>query len=225
MNKFIILFCFVIAVSFHILLLTYHRNFEPSTIDSEKNTTIQLQMAKIKQIQEMPEIKKEKVQEKIVEEKKEVFKKENKKVEIPKEKIKTPIQEQTNKIEEQTFETKNSSINNTISETKTPLTQINFDEQKYINEYSTKLRAEINKNKEYPTISKKLKEEGKVIISFKVLRNGQFTNIRVDISSGIERLDKAALNALYETKEFESFGSNINNEYLDFILPLEFTLY
>lgn len=225
MNKFIILFCFVIVVSFHILLLTYHRNFEPSTIDSEKNTTIQLQMAKIKQIQEMPEVKKEKVQEKIVEEKKEVFKKENKKVEIPKEKIKTPIQEQTNKIEEQTFETKNSSVNNTSSETKTPITQINFDEQKYINEYSTKLRAEINKNKEYPNISKKLKEEGKVIISFKVLRNGQFTNIRVDISSGIERLDKAALNALYETKEFESFGSNINNEYLDFILPLEFTLY
>ena len=93
-----------------------------------------------------------------------------------------------------------------------------------IDKYASKLRKEINKNKNYPTISKKLHEQGSVIISFRVLKSGKFTNIRVTTSSSKERLDKAALNALYDTKEFEVFNKEINKEFLDFNLPLEFKL-
>ena len=48
--------------------------------------------------------------------------------------------------------------------------------------------------------------------------------MRILLSSNKERLDKAALNALYDTKEFEVFDKAINKEFLDFNLPLEFKL-
>ena len=48
--------------------------------------------------------------------------------------------------------------------------------------------------------------------------------MRILLSSYKERLDKAALNALYDTKEFESFNESINKEFLDFELALEFKL-
>ena len=70
----------------------------------------------------------------------------------------------------------------------------------------------------------KLKEEGRVVLSFRVLKSGQFNNMRILLSSYKERLDKAALNALYDTKEFESFNESINKEFLDFELALEFKL-
>jgi periplasmic protein TonB len=84
------------------------------------------------------------------------------------------------------------------------------------------LREEINKNKVYPTISRKLKEQGKVIISFRVLKNGVFENINIQTSSNIKRLDEAALNALYDTKKFRSFDEEITKDYMDFEVPLEF---
>lgn len=91
-----------------------------------------------------------------------------------------------------------------------------------MNQYRNRLREEINKNKTYPTISKKLKEEGKVIISFRVLQNGFFSEIKLLVSSDKERLDKAAL---YDTKQFEPYDNRIvNKEYLDFEVPIDFKL-
>lgn len=95
-------------------------------------------------------------------------------------------------------------------------------ENLFIKNYISQLREEINKNKVYPPISRKLKEEGKVIISFRVLKNGVFENINIQTSCNIKRLDEAALNALYDTKKFRSFDEQINKDYMDFEVPLEF---
>ena len=95
-------------------------------------------------------------------------------------------------------------------------------ENEYLKKYKTELREEINKNKTYPTISRKLKEQGKVIVSFRVMKNGSFENIKLNGSSNIKRLDEAALNALYETKKFKPFENELNKEFVDFELPLEF---
>ena len=54
------------------------------------------------------------------------------------------------------------------------------------------------------------------------MKNGLFENIKLSGSSNIKRLDEAALNALYETKKFKPFENEINKEFVDFELPLEF---
>ena len=54
------------------------------------------------------------------------------------------------------------------------------------------------------------------------MKNGLFENIKLSGSSNIKRLDEAALNALYETKKFKPFENELNKEFVDFELPLEF---
>jgi periplasmic protein TonB len=237
MNKFIISLCFFAVLSLHILLFLYYRNTQIITSKQSQNTIVLLQLSKVTQIQETAQP--------IVQEKKEIIEKEIVK-ELPKKQniidkpiIKKAIKEDLKKSKEikksedklvkpttptiQKEELKES-LNKVVEKIEKSLPQINNQEQEYIDSYASKLRNEINKNKAYPTISKKLKEEGRVILSFRVLKSGQFTNIKILVSSNKERLDKAALNALYDTKEYESFDKSINKEFLDFELPLEFKL-
>ncbi|MBU0923578.1 TonB family protein [bacterium] len=237
MNKFIISLCFFAVLSLHILLFLYYRNTQIITSKQNQNTIVLLQLSKVTQIQETAQP--------IVQEKKEIIEKEIVK-ELPKKQniidkpiIKKAIKEDLKKSKEikksedklvkpttptiQKEELKES-LNKVVEKIEKSLPQINNQEQEYIDSYASKLRDEINKNKAYPTISKKLKEEGRVILSFRVLKSGQFTNIKILVSSNKERLDKAALNALYDTKEYESFDKSINKEFLDFELPLEFKL-
>ena len=237
MNKFIISLCFFAVLSLHILLFLYYRNTQIITSKPNQNTIVLLQLSKVTQIQETAQP--------IVQEKKEIIEKEIVK-ELPKKQniidkpiIKKAIKEDLKKSKEikksedklvkpttptiQKEELKES-LNKVVEKIEKSLPQINNQEQEYIDSYASKLRNEINKNKAYPTISKKLKEEGRVILSFRVLKSGQFTNIKILVSSNKERLDKAALNALYDTKEYESFDKSINKEFLDFELPLEFKL-
>jgi periplasmic protein TonB len=237
MNKFIISLCFFAVLSLHILLFLYYRNTQIITSKPSQNTIVLLQLSKVIQIEETSKP--------IVQEKKEIIEKEIVK-ELPKKQniidkpiIKKAIKEDLKKSKEikksedklvkpttptiQKEELKES-LNKVVEKIEKSLPQINNQEQEYIDSYASKLRNEINKNKAYPTISKKLKEEGRVILSFRVLKSGQFTNIKILVSSNKERLDKAALNALYDTKEYESFDESINKEFLDFELPLEFKL-
>jgi periplasmic protein TonB len=241
MNKFIISLCFFAVLSLHILLFLYYRNTQIITSKPSQNTTVLLQLSKVTQIEEtakpIVQEKKEIIEKEIV---KEVSKKQNI-VDKPiikkaiKEEFKKPKEIEKNEDiqvkpttptvqKEVVKENINKSLEKSKQKIEKALPQINNKEQEYIDNYASKLRDEINKNKTYPTISKKLKEEGRVVLSFRVLKSGQFTNIKILISSNKERLDKAALNALYDTKEFEAFDKSINKEFLDFELPLEFKL-
>jgi len=49
---------------------------------------------------------------------------------------------------------------------------------------------------EYPSVSRRLEEVGQVLLAFLVDVDGRVVDGRVEISSGFERLDTAALNAL-----------------------------
>ena len=242
MNKFIISASFFVVTSLHILIFLYYRNTPIITsLANKSTTTIQFQLTKINEVEKQ-------IEKPIIEEKKELVKEKTK--EIKKEKLVKPVEikktiktekkESPKKIDEvqvkeeikETSENveKKEEIKKTIpteqstQKTLNPTPKIDYQENMLIDKYASKLREEINKNKNYPNISKKLNEQGTVIISFRVLKSGEFINIKVLSSSSKERLDKAALNALYDTKEFEVFDKEINKEFLDFNLPLEFKL-
>ena len=218
MNKFIISSSFIFVIIIHFLILNYFKTSKIQDSQLQDNNPILLQIAKIEPKTETKiEVQKEVV---IIE----------KKVEKPITKP-TPIKQvekplpikTASLVKEEIIENKNLKNSEVVQKTETHSNEEKIEkENEYLKKYKTELREEINKNKTYPTISRKLKEQGKVIVSFRVMKNGLFENIKLSGSSNIKRLDEAALNALYETKRFKPFENEINKEFVDFELPLEF---
>ena len=218
MNKFIISSSFIFVIIIHFLILNYFKTSKIQDSQIQDNNPILLQIAKIEPKTETKiEVQKEVV---IIE----------KKVEKPITKP-TPIKQvekplpikTASLVKEEIIENKNLKNSEVVQKTETHSNEEKIEkENEYLTKYKTELREEINKNKPYPTISRKLKEQGKVIVSFRVMKNGLFENIKLSGSSNIKRLDEAALNALYETKKFKPFENEINKEFVDFELPLEF---
>ncbi len=224
MNKFIISICFIFVLILHLSILINTKISENQNIQTLENSVISLKLAKNEtkiEIQKEEIISEKKTEKTPLQTKtiKDTDKPSPIKKETKKEKSDTP------KIDERIVENTNIQDNKQEiqkeEETENNQKQI-LKENDSLKKYQAELREEINKNKVYPNISKKLKEEGKVIVSFRVMKNGLFENIRVNTSSNIKRLDEAALNALYATNKFKSFENISNKDYLDFELPIEF---
>lgn len=90
--------------------------------------------------------------------------------------------------------------------------------------YLSDLRSAIDRNKKYPRASKRLNEQGKVVVSFRVYKSGRFENIKILQSSGKKRLDKAALKAVEKTRNFKAFDSSIKKEFMDITVPIRFQI-
>lgn len=223
MNKFIILLSFLFVLLLHLFLFLYYKNHQIyKTKSTNTKNSIEINLSKInieKNIEKTEEIVKkiEPIKEKKVEKKQEnIPKTENLKVkDNPKIEEK---QEKPSKTEEQ----KESIQTNQINLTEKP--KDDLIEQKLIDVYGIKLREEISKNKIYPNISKKLKEQGVVIINFKVAKSGLFFDIKLVSSSNKIRLDEAAINTIIETKKYKPFDENIKKEFIEYNLPLEYKI-
>lgn len=214
MNKFIITISFILVLLLHLSIINF---FKLNVTEYNQQIPNEIMMLQLSKIETKKEVQKEEV----------VRKKE---IEKPKSETKNIKKETTKPVFNQTV-TKEEFVEykeeKKAQETEKPKENINNENQiikenLFIKNYISQLREEINKNKVYPTISRKLKEQGKVIISFRVLKNGVFENINIQTSSNIKRLDEAALNALYDTKKFRSFDEEITKDYMDFEVPLEF---
>lgn len=231
MNKSILFLSFLIVLTLHYCFLTTIQNKTITNANKNTNNTTTVHLAKLV----VPEII---TQKKVLEQQvKEKQKKQNpEKKRVPKNKVENkPVKEFSKNIvniSEDKKEPNNIEKNETQKENIIPkikaipeqIVEKSIDENKFKDEYTKQLREEIDKNKSYPSISKRLNEEGKVIVYFKVLRNGLFKDIKIVDSSGKDRLDKAALQALYTTKQYKPFYKYSNKEYLDFNLPLIFRL-
>jgi protein TonB len=75
----------------------------------------------------------------------------------------------------------------------------------------------------YPTISRRLKEEGIVILELLILPDGKVGEVRVKKSSGFERLDKTAMKAV---KRWRYLPAKRGDEPISYwyLQPLEFSL-
>jgi len=222
MNKFIITISFILVLLLHLSIINFFKLHEIEQNQQIPNDIVMLQLSKIETKKEVN--KEEVITKKEIEKPKNEtknIKQTNKSVEIKKEPTK-PILNQTI-VKEEFVEYKEEKAQE-VQKTEENINNQNqiIKENLFVKNYISELRKEIDKNKIYPTISRKLKEQGKVIISFRVLKNGVFENINIQTSSNIKRLDEAALNALYDTKKFRSFDEQINKDYMDFEVPLEF---
>jgi len=90
--------------------------------------------------------------------------------------------------------------------------------------YLAALAARINRSKFYPRASRRLGEEGMVVVSFVIQRNGELTDLSIVESSGHRRLDEAALKTLQRVSPFEKIPEAIDREQWPISVPIAFSL-
>jgi len=90
--------------------------------------------------------------------------------------------------------------------------------------YLAALAARINRSKFYPRASRRLGEEGMVVVSFVIQRNGELTDLSIVESSGHRRLDEAALKTLQRASPFDKIPEAIDREQWPISVPIAFSL-
>ncbi|WP_170106939.1 energy transducer TonB [Agitococcus lubricus] len=80
-----------------------------------------------------------------------------------------------------------------------------------------------NANPSYPAMSRRLAEQGKVLLDVLILANGTVGEIKLKQSSGFKRLDDAALQAV---KQWRFQPAKRGNQAIDYwyVLPISFSL-
>lgn len=92
---------------------------------------------------------------------------------------------------------------------------------RYINE----VRKLIIKNKKYPRIAQRLKQEGVVELSFKIEKSNKIKDLEIVEASSFESLNQAALEAVesIDLAELE-FPKDLPSDWLEIQLPMQFDL-
>ncbi|MGB5569918.1 MAG: TonB family protein, partial [Sedimenticolaceae bacterium] len=90
--------------------------------------------------------------------------------------------------------------------------------------YLAALAARINRSKYYPRASRRRGEEGTVVVSFVIQRDGELTDFVVTESSGHERLDTAALKTLRRVTPFEPIPDVIGRDQWPISVPIAYSL-
>jgi protein TonB len=88
--------------------------------------------------------------------------------------------------------------------------------------YKAELRARIEENKFYPMAARRLGHTGTVIVAFTLLEDGSIINVRIDSTSGSERLDSAGVEAVKKVGKFKAIPSELSTNALDMSVPIKF---
>lgn len=88
--------------------------------------------------------------------------------------------------------------------------------------YKAELRAKIDKNKYYPTMSRRLGQTGTVVVAFTLLEDGNIVNVRIDKPSQFERLNVSALDAVKKVERFKPIPKEAGDNKMDIKVPVKF---
>ncbi|MFZ5451179.1 MAG: energy transducer TonB [Thermodesulfobacteriota bacterium] len=90
--------------------------------------------------------------------------------------------------------------------------------------YLAKVRQLLEKHKRYPGEARRRWEQGVVVLSFTISRNGEIAHPRVSHSSGYRALDEAAQDTLKRLSRFPPFPPHLDRPSLAIEVPLAFRL-
>ena len=90
--------------------------------------------------------------------------------------------------------------------------------------FKNSVQQAINTNKKYPRRAHRRGQQGTVVISFTLLRNGSITNIRVTRSSNHNKLDQAAMKAVRSINGRIPIPNQLNKASWNFSIPIQFRL-
>lgn len=88
--------------------------------------------------------------------------------------------------------------------------------------YKAELRAMIDKNKYYPPMSRRLGQQGTVVVAFTLLEDGNIINVKIDSPSRYERLNDSALDAVKKVRRFKPIPKEIGEPRMDIKVPVKF---
>jgi len=86
------------------------------------------------------------------------------------------------------------------------------------------LRQRIDQRKIYPSLSRRIGETGRVLISLKLLRDGTIHSIQIKSASRFARLDRAALDTVSLVNRYDPIPDAIAENQLTVDIPIEFAL-
>lgn len=232
-SKIIFSIAISVVLGFHFLLLSSKEKQVKKTVVSQPSSISKISIQKVvlkkREAQKAQEKKEEqKVAKKpplkndfkkIVKESKnkvvkEVKEKIVKKVETKKQKeIKKTITKQESSIQKQTLAKKEKKL-------------ISNEKKDFIeNEYLSKLREIIEQNKTYPKRAKRLKQEGRVVVSFEILQDGTIRQINIKDPSKFKRLNSAALDLLQGISKFKPIPKELEKNRWVIELPINYSIY
>lgn len=91
-------------------------------------------------------------------------------------------------------------------------------------DYLDRLRRWLNKYKHYPKAALKQKQEGGLVVSFGILRDGTVVNPAIEHSSGFPLLDQAALRMLQDASPVPPLPPTYRAPRVEISLPVDFSI-
>ena len=238
-NKKSLLITFTLIISAHLLLFA-NLDLEEKVVVAQNKPAANISKINLKNIViKKPEPKIEPVMEPIVEKiiekplpetkSKNIVKQEKKKEKKIKEvkKVEKKVLEKVEKTQEVKVEQKTEPIVQEMA-SKEVIKQENTIDPSQIealeDEYLSKLRYLIEKNKIYPQSAKRLNQMGKVHVCFVISKDGQIKDLKVVKDSNYKRLNEAALEILAKINRFEPIPEKLNKNSWEITVPIVYQI-
>lgn len=90
--------------------------------------------------------------------------------------------------------------------------------------YFAELMHWLNQHKDYPATLKKQKQQGVVVLTFSIDKNGEVLTAKVAKSSGYPSLDQAALNMLAQANPVPPIPDFMKRDRMSLSIPIEYSL-
>ena len=236
-NKKSLLITFTLIISAHLLLFA-NLDLEEKVVVAQNKPAANISKINLKNVViKKPEPKVEPVVEPIVEKiiekplpetkSKNIVKQEKKKEKKIKEVKKVEKVEKVEKTQEVKVEQKTEPIVQEMA-SKEVIKQENTIDPSQIealeDEYLSKLRYLIEKNKIYPQSAKRLNQMGKVHVCFVISKDGQIKDVKVVKDSNYKRLNEAALEILAKINRFEPIPEKLNKNSWEITVPIVYQI-
>jgi TonB family protein len=91
-------------------------------------------------------------------------------------------------------------------------------------QYANSIQVKIAKAKNYPSLAKRRGQQGKAILSFKLSRDGNVLDLKVEKSTGHNSLDQAALRAIKEGGPYPIIPKALSKKYAFLRIPISFVI-
>ena len=238
-NKKSLLIIFTLIISAHLLLFA-NLDLEEKVVVAQNKPAVNISKINLKNVViKKPEPKVEPVVEPIVEKiiekplpetkSKNIVKQEKKKEKKIKEvkKVEKKVLEKVEKTQEVKVEQKAEPQVQELA-SKEVIKQENTIDPSQIealeDEYLSKLRYLIEKNKIYPQSAKRLNQMGKVHVCFVISKDGQIKDVKVVKDSNYKRLNEAALEILAKINRFEPIPEKLNKNSWEITVPIVYQI-
>lgn len=98
-------------------------------------------------------------------------------------------------------------------------------QQTLLASYLSEIRKTIERHKRYPTLAKRLRHQGKVIVQFILKKDGSYESVKIVKHSLHKLLNREALESINRIKTFKSFPNEFKQAQFELKIPINFSLY